>query len=121
MSDPKKEKSGVPSGVKPVISEVEAEGRDAARPGLDSGRPPVAAARPREESTASIGLTSLIPGNLVIRDTPSGEVYRWPKAGAEVAVKPEDVDFLLALNHGGSRACCGGGGRRAYFQLPPGG
>lgn len=118
---PNKEKSGVPSGVKPVISEAGAAERDAARtasPG--SGRPVVVAARPKV-STASLRLTSLIPGPLVIRDSPSGEVYRWPKSGAEVLVRAEDVDYLLSFNHSGSRACCGGGGRRDYFQSPPGG
>lgn len=122
MSDSlKKEKSGVPSGVKPVNSEAEAPAeRDAARTaGLGSGR--ASMARPRQAPTASVAITSLIAGPLVIRGTPSGEVYRWPQAGASALVRPEDVEYLLSYNHGGQRACCGGGGRRAYFQSPPGG
>jgi hypothetical protein len=114
-----KEKSGVPPGVKPVISEAEAAAMDAARPAaLGSGR---VLTPDRLALTASTPITSLRPGVIVMRDTPSGETYRWSHGGATVLVKQEDVDYLLSFNHGGSRACCGGTGRRDYFQSAPGG
>ena len=104
--------SGVPepiSGVKPVKSEAGAVERDAAPSG------------PGSAETSFVPVVSLVPGILLMRDTPSGSVYRWEKSGDSVPVRREDVDYLLTYNHSGSRACCGGGGERVYFQLPPGG
>ncbi len=92
--------------VKPVIGEAGAAERYAALIGPGSAAP-------------SIPVVSLWPATLVIREAPSGEVYRWA-SGQTVMVKPEDVEYLRGFNHGGKTGCCGGGAR-TYFQFPNGG
>jgi len=68
-----------------------------------------------------IKVQSLWPARLVVRGTPSGEEYVWPKAGAIEAVNPADVDFLMSKNRGkvpsDGRGCCGGEGTRIYLAL----
>ncbi len=68
-----------------------------------------------------IKVQSLWPARLVVRGTPSGEEYVWPKAGAIETVNPADVDFLMSKNRGkvpsDGRGCCGGDGIRIYLAL----
>ena len=68
-----------------------------------------------------IKVQSLWPARLVVRGTPSGEEYVWPKAGAIETVNPADVDFLMSKNRGkvpsDGRGCCGGEGTRIYLAL----
>lgn len=62
-------------------------------------------------------ITSLWPGTLIMRGTPSGATYRWEEAGATVLVANQDVEFLMSKNRGEKRACCGSGNSRTYFQI----
>lgn len=68
-----------------------------------------------------IKVQSLWPARLIVRGTPSGEVYVWANSGAVETVNPVDVDFLLSKNRGkvpsDGRGCCGGDGTRIYLQL----
>jgi hypothetical protein len=61
-----------------------------------------------------VAIRSMIPARTKWRSPKTGEVYLWERAGAEVKVLIDDVEFLLNHKRGGS--CCGAT-RQASFEL----
>ena len=64
-----------------------------------------------------IAIKSQWPARITIRNSPSGRIYVWPKAGATVSVAGEDVDHIMSMNRSGTHGCCGSRGGRIYFVL----
>lgn len=75
---------------------------------------------------ASVDVPPPIGGGMTIRSlwparikvtAPSGNVYEWFNAGAQVNVAMEDVQSVMEKNRTTGRACCGDSGERIYFEL----
>lgn len=66
--------------------------------------------------TGAVAIRSLWPAAIKLTG-PSGTEYFWPRAGAEVNVIAEDVEFVLSRNRNTGRACCGGSTERIKFEL----
>lgn len=100
----------VASEVKPVSTEAEAAEEIAETSSAD------------EASTADlpsgdlIAIRSLWPARMRISG-PSGMVYEFNGAGAQVNVKREDAEFVMSKNRNVGRACCGSSGERLYYEI----
>lgn len=100
------------SEVKPVSIEAEPVESEIAEP--DSAEEALVIEVPPIGGETAI--RSLWPGSLKVT-APSGAVYQWVKAGTQVNVAMEDVEFVMGKNRTTGRACCGSSGERIYFEL----
>ena len=101
-------KKGVSDALATDEAEVKPEVKEQSWP---YARPAALPARP-----STIRVVSQWPA-IVILDAPSGDRYTWRGAGTIVAVKADDLAFVLSNNRTDSRGCCGGEGDRIKFRL----
>ncbi len=69
-----------------------------------------------------VPVTSLVLGRLIIKDAPSGEIYTFERAGAELPVRVQDIQHFRSKNREETAGkCCSSGGNkfmRKYFEIP---
>ena len=73
-----------------------------------------------QTKTNQVAVTSLLPVRYIVSEgkAPSGKRYEFPKAGTEVLVDAEDVEFFRAKNSDKETVCCGGKpGKRVIFNI----
>lgn len=108
---------GVSDDTATVDSEVKPSTEAEAVEGSYADAPSTAEATPTPVSpTGVVAIRSLWPAAVKLIG-PSGSEYFWPRAGAEVNVIAEDVEFVLSRNRKKGRACCGGDTERIKFEL----
>lgn len=73
--------------------------------------------RPLDFDTERVNVRNLWPSRMIVRNTPSGEVYDFDQAGRALSVRNIDVQHLLSFNRNGARGCCGSSDEKRKFEI----